>query len=349
MTALVRKDLRASLKAATDGHPGLLLQRGWTDYVKTDASNEGAGGKSEHLDRICKVPAGDLYSHSYERWLNNTKDASRFSQLAMKVEGRLLIGLAGGGALETGCAVHHTYGVPYLPGSSIKGVVRGWLQRNKPEWKDNPILDDLFGTTDLSGLVSFHDAWWIPDSGGSNHKNHPFVADIVTPHHPDYYGGKGAATDLDSPVPNAMIGIRGSFLFVLEGDARWFQFTRKLMIEALGDQGIGAKTRAGYGYLIEDKKFSEKIEKEALKQAAAQNYLPAKLRFDAGKQQITAILADGKSTAPLTGEAATRILKDLGDEIRGSKKLKEGKLAVEVTVNMEGNLTQLLDVRLPIA
>lgn len=347
MTKLVRDDLRESLRAARNAHPGLLLQRGWIDYVKTDAANEGKGGKGEHINRLCAIPVEDFYRHAYDRWLKLTADTDRFTRIAMKIEGRLLIGLAGGGALETGCAVSHTYGAPYLPGSSIKGVVRAWAE----EYFSNnqSYLDEIFGTQDMSGLMSFHDAWWVPGSVEGAHKDKPFAQDIVTPHHPDYYAGSGAslATDLDSPVPNGLISVRGSFLFVIEGQPLWLKLARTLLEKALGENGIGAKTRAGYGYLSVDSKFAEQQAKEEKRKAAAQNYLPAKLLRNPSTGAIKAILDGGKSTAPLSGEAAQALLEKLPEDVRNGKKIREGKLAVEVTVSTEGNMIQLMDIRMP--
>lgn len=280
MTALVRDALRPALKDANQSaHPGLLLQRGWA--VKDDQDAE---AKTRHIERICAIPAPKLYERAYARWLKSTADEARFTRVAMKIEGRLLIGLTGGGALETGCAVSHSYGTPYLPGSSIKGVVRAWAEKAMPEWGKQ--FNDLFGTTDLSGLVTFHDAWWIPDNGGS-HKSQPFVADIVTPHHPDYYSSAGEkpATDLDSPIPNALIGVRGSFLFVLEGELGWRGLAENMLIKALAEDGIGAKTRAGYGYLALDKEINQRLANEAAESRRAA--LPVTERLKAEADALT--------------------------------------------------------------
>lgn len=262
MTALVREKLSDAIEAANSAHPGLLLQRGWADHVKTDAANEGTSGKGKHIERICTIPASDLYVRAYQRWVKATADDARFTRIPMKIEGRLLIGLTGGGALETGCAVSHSYGMPYLPGSSTKGVVRAWAEKAMQDWKDQ--FDDLFGSTDLSGLVAFHDAWWIPDSGNDPHKKQPFAADIVTPHHTEYYaGGRAPVSDLDSPVPNNLVGVRGSFLFVLEGEPGWRSLASKMLEKALAENGIGAKTRAGYGYLSPDDDTNQRLHREA--------------------------------------------------------------------------------------
>jgi CRISPR-associated protein Cmr6 len=76
-----------------------------------------------------------------------------------------------------------------------------------------------------------------------------FWEQIVTTHHLDYYGSEGAtpATDFDSPIPNAQIAVQGAFLFVLEGPLAWLELAEKMLIAALDQGGIGAKTRTGYG------------------------------------------------------------------------------------------------------
>ncbi|WP_374326920.1 type III-B CRISPR module RAMP protein Cmr6 [Azonexus sp.] len=258
MTQLARAALKPLYRAANSAHPGLLLQRGWTDFVRTDAQNAGSTGKTEHIERICRIPAPGFYERAYDRWLAATGKSTRFSRLIMNVEGRLLIGLSSGSSLETGCTVAHTHGMPMLPGSSIKGVVRAWAESNMPDWQSQ--FNELFGTHELSGLIAFHDAWWVPDSGAAGHKNAPFVADIVTPHHPDYYAGKGPATDLDSPVPNSLLGVRGSFLFVLEGDKGWRELAARMLARALAQRGIGAKTSAGYGRLVLDREANSRLD-----------------------------------------------------------------------------------------
>jgi len=54
----------------------------------------------------------------------------KFGELDVEVAWRLIVGLGLPSPLETGITLHHLYGFPYLPGSAIKGVTRGWkLQR----------------------------------------------------------------------------------------------------------------------------------------------------------------------------------------------------------------------------
>ena len=43
-----------------------------------------------------------------------------------KPEWRFIVGLGNESIYETSLTLHHTYGIPYIPGSAIKGVVRSW-------------------------------------------------------------------------------------------------------------------------------------------------------------------------------------------------------------------------------
>lgn len=353
MTELVRQALREPLKVTESAHPGLLLQRGWTDFTRTDSDNAGAGGKTEHIARICKIPAPDVYIRAFQRWLAATGDSKRFARCAMRVDVRLFIGLSGGGALETGCALSQTFGMPYLPGSSIKGIVRAWVEKALPGEPD--IKRQIFGCepteqdkAGLSGLIAFHDAWWIPPAKSEQRKYLPFVPEIVTPHHPDYYGKQGQvpATDLDRPVPNAMIAVRGSFLFSIEGEVVWTGLTLSMLKEALADHGIGAKTAAGYGYLAPDDETLNAWAARMAAKSGEQNFARATLSLNPGSGAVHATLSGSRRiTAPVKGTAAIDLLAKLPEEERKGKKIKEGKLLVEVTVKEEGNLLTILDLR----
>lgn len=359
MTALVRTDLRDLVRQAKDAHAGLLMQRGWSNFIAANAENQGENGKTKHIHRICEIPVSSLYQHAYERWFAITRTSTRFAQCALKIEGRLLIGLSSGGALETGCAVHHTYGTPYLPGSSIKGAVRAWAQQNL---KEPDALHYIFGcepdtqhADGLSGEIVFHDAWWIPDSGGNRHKNQPFAEEVVTVHHPEYYqsNGKTPATDLDSPIPNAMIGVRGSFLFTLECNAAhdntcWLNLATFMLKQALSNNGIGAKTAAGYGYLKEDSSETERLKKTAalMQPVTERPFYKATLLLKINTGEITAhVLESNKITAPIKGEKAKALLANLPEAQRNGKKIKDGELAVEVKVSETGNMLELLALR----
>lgn len=246
MTQLMRTALRPLYKATRDAHPGLMIQRGYQVH-----EGGGSEAKTQHIAQVCGIPASDFYVRAFRRWRAATEDARRFHSIVLTLETRLFIGLTGGGALETGCAIAHTYGVPFIPGSSIKGVVNAYVKETPFGQASPAICGELFGTepTDenpagLSGLLRFHDAWWVPDSAEC-----PLVQEVVTTHHLEYYGSEGEtpATDLDSPVPNAQIAVHGSFLFVMEGPLAWMPLGADMLVAALRQAGLGAKTRSGYG------------------------------------------------------------------------------------------------------
>ena len=254
-TQLIRTALRPLYEAARDnhldGHPGLLLQRGLTEH---DDSNQSA--KTDHIERVCQGTITDLYRHTYDRWKDTTADETRFRSVVLKIASRLFIGPTGGGMLETGCLVSHSYGSPYIPGASIKGLVASQVRDRFGEMGGafREVRDELLGTaavddrrTASSGLIAFHDAWWVPDSA-----ERPLVHEVVTTHHPRYYGEDGAvpATDFDSPVPNAQVAVQGAFLFVIEGPADWLDLAKRILISALTTRGAGARTRAGYGLFV---------------------------------------------------------------------------------------------------
>lgn len=250
---LLRESLRTAWRQADEAHPGLLLHRGLPNTTLDEHASGATVVKTEHVRRFCRIGASSLYNHAYDRWKRLTADTSRFQQCDMQLVSRLLMGLNGGALLETGCTVSHVHGMPFIPGSSIKGVARAHA-RESVFGTDHPdILDNLFGsaasadpdaTSGLSGLVVFHDAWWIPASAST-----PFVEDVVTTHHSDYYAqeGRTPASDVDSPIPNAQIAVRGRFLFVVEGPLAWADLAAKILVSALCERGIGARTRSGYG------------------------------------------------------------------------------------------------------
>lgn len=265
MVQLVRDKVKEAFDHRDSINPSLLLQKGLLEAnPEKNSDSKSDNKKTGHLEEIVKLPASSEYKNAFNRWVRLTFDANanRFKPSAMTLENRLLIGLTGQGALETGCSLSRNYGMPYIPGSSVKGAVRAWAIKHL----SNSVvaLEQLFGTADneqphrVSGLVTFHDAWWIPDPVKKEHK--PFVLDVVTTHHQDYYNGNQAEpSDKDSPIPNHLLAVQGSFLFVLEGDPKAIELCQDMLQKALAENGIGAKTAAGYGYMKVDPELMQRL------------------------------------------------------------------------------------------
>jgi CRISPR-associated protein Cmr6 len=227
-------------------HAGLWLDRFLGDL---DAS----GAKQAHLSTLSRiqVPAG--YPAFFRRWKTALEALPDTLLAKAVVRGRMAVGLGAESVLETSVSLHRTYGLPYLPGSGLKGLAAAAAHRHlaDPAWRKatggNPIGPShrlLFGEQELSGHVTFHDALWWPESGNGL----PLDLDVMTVHHSDYYLGKNVPpADWDNPVPVPFASMRGAYLLALTGPSAWVKAAYDILKDALDQDGAGAKTAAGYG------------------------------------------------------------------------------------------------------
>ncbi len=222
------------------------------------AEKQAKSARSTHLKAAEKPPIPEGYKEAYERWEQGLKEAGCHTTTA-KVEGRMIVGLGDKNPLEMGITLQHTWGVPYIPGSALKGLASATAARliADKDWQRTKTLpadekssaDILFGDTEQIGRIIFHDAWWIP-----NEAHVPIHLDVMTVHHPEYYQ-KAIPNDLvppsdtDSPNPVSFLSTNGSYLIALEGDPLWCRAAYDLLEIGLTDLGVGAKTHSGYGRL----------------------------------------------------------------------------------------------------
>lgn len=71
-----------------------------------------------------------------------------FSALELKPDWRMVVGLGNPSVYETSITLHHIYGIPYIPGSAIKGVTRHHFIQSKFEktecdWKEISIFEKV--------------------------------------------------------------------------------------------------------------------------------------------------------------------------------------------------------------
>ena len=209
-----------------------------------------------------------IYRLAYKRWVEVVRSGT-FQDADLPTLGRLVVGLGGGNAIETGLRLHHTYGVPVIPGSALKGLashycheVWGQVEQGEQAPEDNKLFrrgkDNhrlLFGSGDDGGCVTFHDAWIVP----SSLSQWGIVLDVLTPHHPDFQANPETSppTDFDNPIPIAFLSVVGSFHVAVSwndpriGDlaAQWTDLALELLKDALRHWGVGGKTSSGYGRL----------------------------------------------------------------------------------------------------
>ncbi|MCB0473998.1 MAG: type III-B CRISPR module RAMP protein Cmr6 [Flavobacteriaceae bacterium] len=184
---------------------------------------------------------------------------------------RLVVGLGGESVYETSITLHHVYGIPYIPGSSIKGVVRSWiitsyfschdengqkiafnLKKAEERAQKHPGFIDWFGSQDEAGKITFFDAFPIEAPR--------IEPDIMNVHYQNYYSdnkGRTAPTDYQRTNPIPFLTVSGSpFQFIigarnkslLESETIQDRSIIAWLKDALESHGIGAKTAVGYGY-----------------------------------------------------------------------------------------------------
>ncbi|MFO1429293.1 MAG: type III-B CRISPR module RAMP protein Cmr6 [Candidatus Competibacteraceae bacterium] len=273
-------------------HAGLLLSR----YLKEPVPAKKEGGEdaqpSNHPEdrrelqqaaiKAAKT-ALPIYKQAYQRRLRDLKSIPSLASDLLTVQGRLVVGLGGESVLETGISLHHTYGVPIIPGSALKGLVSHYCHQvwgaGEPageKFRDKVVQERegqapliipqgeyhriLFGAQEEAGYIVFHDAWIEPDC---LRENHGLVLDVMTPHHTEYYSGADKPpTDFDGPIPIAFLSVTGRFHIAVSCNAygnvdqEWADLALKLLAQALKNWGIGGKTSVGYGRLIKTKRVT---------------------------------------------------------------------------------------------
>jgi len=211
---------------AEEAHPGLLLDRGLEDSSAAQ-SGEATTARAVLFDHVATLAPSQLYHDAYARWKELLDKSAHVCTKELAVRGTLIVGLGGESVLETGITVQRAYGMPYIPGSALKGLARRYAEGTLAQEDDAPerakfvpggaYHDVLFGRQDNAGHVTYHDAWYKP---GSAPNDKPFVRDVITVHHPRYYTGaagkREAPSDFDDPNPIPFVGARGTFLIAVE-------------------------------------------------------------------------------------------------------------------------------------
>jgi len=224
----------------------------WLDRWLHDSGYRGTGKQAHLLETIGTIHVPAAYERWYERWKGLVASCPPATATAeVEVEGRLAIGLGAESVLETALTLHRSFGVPYLPGPALKGLAAAAARHGSDDaW--HPKADGtesayrtLFGDIEASGYVTFHDGVWIP-----NGAELPLNLDVMTVHHPDYYQtGDAPPAEWDDPNPVSFLSARGKYLVAVTGPKRWADRALEILAVALADDGIGAKTGAGYGRL----------------------------------------------------------------------------------------------------
>jgi len=226
-----------------------------------DGSSQNQNLTEKGKDKKGKDKGKDKRDEDVEKidYINKFKEKVQKPEPPPKVEGyaiekfrlktayRLVIGAGYPSFIENGFLFHHVYGIPYIPGETLKGLARtvfilsvaeaikGETKLSKieeglseeaegisyqiPE-KINIILDNytienpvetfrkIFGSKERRGQVIFFDAYPV-DFNPSEH----FEADIMNPHYRKYYQADEAPADWLSPTPIHFLALKEGIHF----------------------------------------------------------------------------------------------------------------------------------------
>lgn len=210
-------------------------------------------------------PREEFYKLVVARLNNAFKELEEIyvvNQLSLKVAWRLAIGLGSASVYETSLNFHYVYGVPWVPGSAFKGMVRSYIIVNCFDKKENEALAEenfreIFGYSGQpgeepagnQGAVLFFDAY--PEECPQ------LKVDVMNPHFARYYMGSDFPTDHDEPRMINFLTVEGAKFIFRWGAEKAGREVLELKIgektisswikEALQEHGLGAKTSLGYG------------------------------------------------------------------------------------------------------
>ena len=267
-----------------DGHAGLWFDKfcdrwrvqGRTWSMKSGKGDDGKGPKLEWIDTLTNRRVGtarqiDECASRMVRLID--RRGGRFA--VFSTESRFVTGLGRSHPVENGFAWHPTLGTPYLPGSSVKGLVRAWAGLDADPSPPCATVERLLGDLGTAGDISFLDAVPIEPV--------QLEADVMTPHYAGWTR-KEPPGDWCSPVPIPFLvtAAKTPFLFGVvpcDAGAEDLCAVMSWLCSALAWNGAGAKTAVGYG------RFGKDDEKTAdLKQRLRDEDIKAEERMQAERE-----------------------------------------------------------------
>ncbi len=230
---------------------GLLFER----YIGYE-SGWSLEGQRKYRQAEALVAAANQWANepAYRQWVaawagrwRAVMTAAGAEPFEARLTSRLVVGLGRESAFETGLTLHRVCGLPYIPGSALKGMTQAWAEA-APQPRDQ--LDRVFGVQASSGDVVFFDAFPTEPPR--------FKLDILNPHYPGYYrtGDRQPPADWQNPVPVYFITVAPGTRFLFGVGERRPASVRSMastwLQTGLRSLGVGGKTTSGYGVFVID-------------------------------------------------------------------------------------------------
>ncbi len=236
---------------------------------------EDQDNKKEAIEAACVLTPNDkkILKTFYDRQCALASLATEVLVFHGQSTAPFTTGLGNEHPLENGFAFLWPYGLPYLPGSGVKGVLRQAARELAPDveiegmgqwdvatdWSAHAI-EALFGSEDSNdaqrGALQFWDV--MPQIKGDR-----LMVEIMTPHQKHYYQGNEPPHDSGQPTPISFLTVPpdSGFTFHVQCDrvrlqrlapelarnARWRVLLEAAFEHAFDWLGFGAKTAVGYG------------------------------------------------------------------------------------------------------
>jgi CRISPR-associated protein Cmr6 len=324
-------------------------------------------------------PAVETYTSLFTRWKRAMESGDRPRRIVtIQARSRVLLHPSTNASITDGSILlHHTYGVPYLPGSGLKGLARAWMRQTvevdkrpasnpdtRSDERDLDTVRALFGkvprksdpeeTYAEAGVIEFVDALWIPEKPKDAPVDwSPLAMDVINPHHTAYYTGNEPPADTNEPQPTHRLTVSPGtrFCVVVEGvtarqDVRpWVDFAvDELLGPALAQLGFGAWTSAGYGrFEMEGAKAAPSGVGSRKTITAPEQWFTANVELDPGSGKLKAKHPSGK-TAEVTNPLALELRNGLPEELRERLK-KKRSLLLQVRIEPVGNALQITGLK----
>lgn len=215
----------------------------------------------------------NLISEILKKQASIIKNYQNKATIQLQTSWRMAVGLGNENVYETSMTLHHIYGIPYIPASSVKGVVRSWIITQYFGNDENGNLDlekaecralknsefcKIFGTPDKTvfkkdNKVICEAISPLKDKNGKPTEhigeiiffdafpiNEPKIeVDVMNSHYGDWYGDKKDNNGNQIPPTDYQNPVPVFFLTVANTS---FQFMIASKKESLGKYIIGNKT-----------------------------------------------------------------------------------------------------------
>lgn len=323
------------------------------------------------LNEVCGLPASSKAQiqaiRTRQQALHTHHGASGY-RISTTSTAPFATGLGNEHPIENGFAFLTPYGLPYLAGSGVKGILRRAMQElleDGTEGFSDDAINALFGPETVNkpedarrGALDFWDVFPNPAGGR-------LVVEIMTPHFGKYYQGNDTPHDSGQPVPVSFLAVpaKSDFDFHVvchpsrlpaHLQSQWRGLLDHAFAHAFEWVGFGAKTSVGYGAMqpATAAQPAGKAGNPAAGHAgaalatgiasatSAQVWPTAKLTLNPSTGAVTAEFASLKTT-PLKSPDADRLRAALGED--RANKFKKNKELKNVAVLVEplGNAWQL--------